>query len=127
MCTNNGYVKSVKVCYETIDELTTCLASSASLAWKSRGLPDGCHDCLVTLCARMTTRKQAYYTITLDYDTEVFTAEGYSIPVRSADGTDWSEEAESGVWTAVASMVGEDAADLLTGADLVRWMRAVSR
>ena len=77
----------------------------------------------------MTSKLQAYYTITLDYDdeTEVFTAEGYSIPVRSADGTDWSAEAASGVWTAVAGMVGEDAADSLAGFELERWMRAVSR
>ena len=129
MGTDNGYVKSVKVCYWVIDDLTTCLASHATSAWARLGRPQECYDCQVTLRAWMTARKQAYYTITLDYDedTEVFVAEGYSVPVRSVDGTDWSEAAESGVWTAVADMVGEDAADLLTGADLVRWMRVTSR
>ena len=77
----------------------------------------------------MTQRRQVYYTLTLDYDcdTEVFVAEGYSIPVRSDDGLDWSEVAENGIWTSVASMVGEDAADRVTGSDLVRWMREASR
>lgn len=126
---DNGYVKSAKVCYGVIDDLTTCFASHAASAWARLGLPEEDHDCKVTLRAWMTAKKQAYYTITLDYDeeTEVFAAEGYSVPVRSMDGTDWSETAESGVWTAVAAMVGEDAADLLTGADLVRWMRVTSR
>ena len=129
MYTDNGYAKSTSVCYEVIDDLTTCLASHATSAWAFLGLPEEDHDCQVTLRAWMTAKKQAYYTITLDYDedTEVFVAEGYSVPVRSMDGTDWSERAESGVWTAVADMVGEDAADRLTGADLVRWMRRTSR
>lgn len=129
MIPDNGYMKRAKVCYGVVNDLTTCLASHASSAWAQLGLPEECHDCTVTLMAWMTSKKQAYYIITLDYDekTEVFTAEGYSIPARSADGTDWAEAAESGVWTAVADMVGEDAADMLTGADLVRWMRGMSR
>ena len=129
MNTDNGYVKSAKVCYGVIDDLTTCLASHVSSAWARLGLPEEYHDCQVTLRAWMTAKRQAYYTITLDYDeeTEVFVAEGYSVPVRSADGTDWSEAAESGVWTSVADMVGEDTADLLAGSGLSRWMRAVSR
>lgn len=129
MDTDYGYSKSTKVCYGVIDDLTTCLASNAASAWARLGLPEECHDCTVTLRAWMACSKQVYYTITLDYDEEttVFVAEGYSVPVRSADGTDWAESAESGVWTAVADMVGEDAADMLTGGDLVRWMRAMSR
>lgn len=126
---DNGYVKSAKVCYGVVDDLTTCLAANASAAWRRLGLPEECHECTVTLRAWMAVNLQAYYTVTLDYDeeTEVFIVEGYSVPVRSGDGTDWAESAESGIWTTVADMVGEDAADALTGGDLVRWMRVTSR
>lgn len=126
---SDGYVKSTEVCFDEVDDLVTPLAAGVSSAWRRLGLPEGPHDCKVTLEAWMTVTRQVYYTISLYYDdsTPVFTAEGYSYPVRDADMCDWSEVAENGVWTAVADMVGEDAADRLTGSDLVRWMRTRSR
>lgn len=129
MGSENGYVKSTTVWFTDLEDLVTPLAVHAVAAWDRLELPHEEHECEVTIRAWMTRRRQVYYTLTLDYDcdTEVFVAEGYSIPVRSADGVDWSERAENGVWTDITSMVGEDAADLLTGTDLVRWMRAMSR
>lgn len=129
MGSENGYIKSTTVWFTDLEDLVSSLAVHAVAAWDRLELPHEEHECEVTIRAWMTRRRQVYYTLTLDYDcdTEVFVAEGYSIPVRSDDGIDWSECAESGVWTNVASMIGEDAADLLTGTELVRWMRAMSR
>lgn len=125
----NSYTKSTTVWYTDIEDLVTPLASQACAAWDRMELPQEEHECEVTIRAWMTKRRQVYYTLTLDYDcdTEVFAAEGYSIPVRSDDGIDWSERAENGMWTEVSSLVGEDAADRLTGVGLVRWMRTESR
>ena len=105
------------------------MATHAIAAWDRLELPHEEHECEATIRAWMSVNLQVYYTVTLSYDegTDVFAVEGYSIPVRSADGIDWSELAENGVWTSVASMIGEDAADRLTGMDLIRWMRAMSR
>lgn len=129
MNSENGYIKSTAVWFSDIEDIVTPLAAHVTAAWDRLELPHEEHECEVTIRAWMTNRRQVYYTMTLDYDcdTEVFVAEGYSIPVRSSDGIDWSERAENGVWTDIASMVGEDAADSLTGTDLVRWMRAMSR
>lgn len=129
MSYEEGYVKSTNVWFTDLEDLVSPLAIQAVAAWDRLELPHEEHVCKVTIRARMTQRLQVYYTLTLDYDddTEVFVAEGYSIPVRSADGIDWSERAEDGMWTNVADMVGEDDADFLTGADLVRWMRVMSR
>ena len=128
MSCENGYVKSTKIWFTDLDDLVSPLAVHAVAAWDRLELPHEEHECEVTVRAWMSVNLQAYYTVTLSYDddTDVFVAEGYSITVRSADGVDWSECAENGVWTSVASMVGEDAADRLTGMDLVRWMRAMS-
>lgn len=129
MNSENGYTKSTTIWFTDLEDLVTPMAAHAVAAWDRLELPHEEHECEVTIRAWMTNRRQAYYTLTLDYDcdTEVFVAEGYSIPVRSDDGSDWSERAEDGVWTAVSSLVGEDAADRLTGAALVRWMRGTSR
>lgn len=129
MGSENGYIKSTTVWFTDLEDLVTPLAAHAVAAWDRLELPHEEHECEVTIRAWMTQRRQVYYTLTLDYDcdTEVFVAEGYSIPVRSDDGVDWSERAENGMWTDIASMVGEDASDRLTGTDLVRWMRAMSR
>ena len=123
------YVKSTTVWFTDLEDLVSPLAIHAVAAWDRLELPHKEHVCKVTIRAWMTQRRQVYYTLTLDYDddTEVFVAEGYSIPVRSDDGIDWSERAENGVWTTVADMVGEDDADFLTGSDLIQWMRVVSR
>lgn len=125
----SGYAKSTTVWFTDLEDLVTPLATQAVASWDRMELPHEEHECKATIRAWMTQRRQVYYTLTLDYDcaTEVFVAEGYSIPVRSDDGADWSEYAENGVWTNIASMVGEDAADLLTGSDLVHWMRVMSR
>ena len=129
MIDKNEYIKSTTVWFTDLEDLVSSLAVHAVAAWDRLELPHEEHECKVTIRARMTQHRQVYYTLTLDYDddTEVFVAEGYSIPVRSDDGIDWSECAENGVWTNVASMVGEDAADWLTGSELVRWMRETSR
>jgi hypothetical protein len=129
MSCENGYVKSTKIWFTDLDDLVSPLAVHAVAAWDRLELPHEEHECEVTVRAWMSVNLQAYYTVTISYDedTIVFVAEGYSIPVRSANGIDWSECAENGVWTSVASMVGEDPADRLTGADLIRWMRAMSR
>ena len=129
MNSENGYTKSTTIWFTDLEDLVTPMAAHAVAAWDRLELPHEEHECEVTIRAWMTNRRQAYYTLTLDYDcdTEVFVAEGYSIPVRSDDGSDWSERAEDGVWTAVSSLVGEDAADRLTCAALVRWMRGTSR
>jgi hypothetical protein len=125
----NEYVKSTKVWFTDLEDLVSSLAIHAVAAWDRLELPHEEHECEVTIRAWMSVNLQAYYTVTLSYDegTDVFAVEGYSIPVRSADGIDWSECAENGVWTSVASMIGEDAADRLTGMDLIRWMRTMSR
>lgn len=129
MSYEKGYTKSTTIWFTDLEDLVSPLAVHAVAAWDRLELPHEEHECAVTIRAWMTQLRQVYYTLTLDYDcdTEVFVAEGYSIPVRSYDGIDWSERAENGVWTDVASMVGEDAADRLTGSDLIRWMRAMSR
>lgn len=126
---NNYYLKSTPVCMEEICDLVTPMANSAAAAFRKMSIAEDGKDFAVTLQAWMTIRRQVYYIITIECDgeTDVFSAEGYSIPVRDADMVDWSEEAENGVWTAVAGMVGEDAADKVTGVDFVRWMRAASR
>ena len=129
MNSEKEYRKSTKVWFTDIEDLVSSLATHAVAAWDRLELPHEEHECEVTVRAWMSVNLQAYYTVTLSYDedTDVFVAEGYSIPVRSADGVDWSECAENGVWTSVASMVGEDAADRLTGSGLVKWMRGTSR
>lgn len=129
MNSENGYTKSTSVWFTDLEDLVTPLATQAVASWDRLELPHEEHECEVTIRAWMTKRRQVYYTLTLDYDcdTEVFVAEGYSVPVRSDDGIDWSEYAENGVWTEVSALVGEDAADRLTGLDLVRWMREASR
>lgn len=129
MGSGDRYTKSTTIWFTDLEDLVTPLATHAVASWDRLELPHEEHECEVTVRAWMTRRRQTYYTVTLDYDcdTEVFVAEGYSIPVRSDDGVDWSELAENGMWTDIASMIGEDAADRLTGMDLVRWMRAMSR
>lgn len=126
---NNSYIKSSSVCAEEIFDLVTPMANSAAAALRKAGLVKVDRDLTVTLQAWMTIRRQVYYIITIECDreTEIFSAEGYSIPVRDADMVDWAEAAENGMWTTVASIVGEDTADRVTGIDLVRWMRAESR
>lgn len=123
------YTKSTSIWFTDLEDLVTPLATQAIASWDRLELPHEEHECEVTIRAWMTKRRQVCYTLTLGYDcdTEVFVAEGYSIPVRSDDGIDWSERAENGMWTDISSLVGEEAADNLTGIDLVRWMRVVSR
>lgn len=129
MNSENGYIKSTTIWFSDLEDLVTPTAAQAIAAWDRLELPHEEHECDVTIRAWITKRRQVYYTLTLDYDcdTEVFVAEGYSIPVRSDDGVDWSEQAENGMWTEISSLVGEDAADRLTGIDLVRWVRVASR